>query len=470
MNIFGSEMVLTNLRKLSDEEEKAICQKIEKQTAVLKYYTNLYKLFLCMRTRNDDNYVDSITNDLAESICKLLNLEVAIPKNKSIDDIIKDDEQFRAEIKKDSKNIITWEENLESFIGLENLAQNTELQVAIANYQAAILDIKKICRDTEFSTPGLYQDLLTDKWQQGNNFVELSSLGEVIYVGKVDYVSSIGPCAFPYHLSGERIINYLVEKCESQKLTEKQFNIFLRKHIKDLLGIIRDYNDDCYEMSRASIKELISNLYKKEALRPIINGAYKSFLEETIDNKGEDLTITFLKKFFGVDLFAEYLSQDISSGEIHWITIRSIVQGYSRIYEGRTYNNIIAKVFSRENRIADGNNPDDFKCALDEAGKLASSTERSPILLLLSMTTNFDDDRINAIINYLSTKDKQERVKIAQEMINTLSDLSREKNDSKLTGQISDLIEQIKKILSEEKSNEGPQKRLGPKPPPKPLP
>ena len=55
-------------------------------------------------------------------------------------------------------------------------------------------------------------------------------------------------------------------------------------------------------------------------------------------------------------------------------------------------------------------------------------------------------------------------------MINVLKQLAKEKNDSKLTGQISDLIEQIKKILSEEKSNEEPQKRLGSKPTPKPLP
>ena len=96
--------------------------------------------------------------------------------------------------------------------------------------------------------------------------------------------------------------------------------------------------------------------------------------------------------------------------------------------------------------------------------------QRTPVFQLLYMTDSFSEGRVEEILNYLRNQDKQRQEAIGNYMINVLKQSAKEKNDSELGSQISDLIEQIKKILSEEKSNEGTQKRLGSKPTPKPLP
>ena len=52
MSIFREEPYTLDLKELSNEEIEIICQRIEKHTAMLKYYVNLYRLFRYIKAGN----------------------------------------------------------------------------------------------------------------------------------------------------------------------------------------------------------------------------------------------------------------------------------------------------------------------------------------------------------------------------------------------------------------------------------
>ena len=128
-------------KDLSDEEIETLCQEIEKQTAVLNYYTNLYKLFQYIEVGKGNEYYGLIGVALAESICKLLSLKIAIPKNKSIKDISEEDEKFRCKIMREALNktpkemVHYFSKDPANIISLKESVKNKKLQSAPQKYK-----------------------------------------------------------------------------------------------------------------------------------------------------------------------------------------------------------------------------------------------------------------------------------------------------------------------------------------------
>ena len=464
MSIFREEPYTLDLKELSNEEIEIICQRIEKHTAMLKYYVNLYRLFRYIKAGNGNDYYCLINNDLAESIYTLLRLEMAIPKNKSITDIIKEDCNFRAEMMKEIHKEIPKEKQWiarqnETLIKLGKRVQNPKLQQALKNYQDAVGSvycIESLKNTTYKSAKNGYPLTATELDEQFDKF---SSLGKVIYIGRDND---------PFFVADEEITEFLYDKWQSNELTKEQFYKFLREHIKDLLGIVKDGTGTI--LARTRIKEIILKRCCTEETREITEDTYKDFLDKEIadrynallgrkiDKAGIDSILIFLWRFFSLNSYSDYsVDEKQHLDELRKIAIRSIVKNTANMELADDYVKLIITAFSPVNKIADANNNEDFSCALEASMELDPNDQKIPVLPLLRMTNNFDAERKKIIIDYLRRQDKHQQQEIANSMIVVLLRLAQIKNDPNLKEQINELIAKINEVLSEEKAKSNSQ-------------
>ena len=381
-------------KDLSDEEIEALCQEIEKQTAVLNYYTNLYKLFQYIEVGKGNEYYGLIGDALAESICKLLSLKIAIPKNKSIKDISEEDEKFRCKIMREALNktpkeiVHYFSKDPANIISLKESVKNKKLQSALEKYQTAITEIYAIKSLIEGTIYWVINESYPSIASKLEKFAQLSSLGKVIYVSESND---------PYLLIDEIIISSLARKYERHELAEEQFNNFLSEHINHLLGIVRDYPNT---LAGTRIKEFIIDLYCAEETKQITKDSYKAFLDKEIgdrykailgriDNAGISSMLTFLYIFFSSEPFT-----DFNYGELHKIAIRSIIKNAADMEVGRDYNSLIAQAFNPINHIADANNDEHFKWALGASMEPNTGKRKTPVFQLLYMTDSFGEERV----------------------------------------------------------------------------
>ena len=443
------------LKKLSEKEIAEIYQSIKEETAKLDYYTNLYNLFQYIKFGQNNNYYFLIMNALSESIFTLSNLGMDIPKNKTIDNIIEEDNIFRVEMMKKvlyeiPKNIDWSGKKSEMLISVINSIENPRIKKALIEYKNTITDLHHIKSSIERSVHRINNSSLSVNAQQLDyDFANLSSLWKVIYIGIAND---------PYSLVGQEIINYFYAKKQEEIITEEEFNKFIKEAVNDLLDIFRDYPDS---LAAESIIEFISGLYSKAATNKVTIDSYRSFLDDEIknrmDNDNLSTTLMFLNKF------CDRISNKLEDCELHRTTIESVIKGFSHLEDWRSYYKIMRYTFSAKNNIADANNLEDLKIALDEATKLEIPEEKTPILLFLNMIDNFDEEKIEVILNYLRANPK-----IIEDVIISLEQEANTKPNTKC--QINELIQRIKTLPKEqpelEISKSKGQKKLPTKPTP----
>ena len=282
----------------------------------------------------------------------------------------------------------------ETLIKLGKRVQNPKLQQALKNYQDAVGSVYCIesLKNTTYKTMYGYPLTATELDEQFDKF---SSLGKVIYIGRDND---------PFFVADEEITEFLYDKWQSNELTKEQFYKFLREHINDLLGIVKDGTGTI--LARTRIKEIILKRCCTEETREITEDTYKDFLDKEIadrynallgrkiDKAGIDSILIFLWRFFSLNSYSDYsVGEKQHLDELRKIAIRSIVKNTANMESADHYVKLIITAFSPVNKIADANNNEDFRYALEASMELDPNDQKIPVLPLLRMTNNFDAER-----------------------------------------------------------------------------
>ena len=370
MDILKSNQKGDHTMKIQTEEE--LVQEIKKYYALLRYYNCLYEYHLIEDKTNLDSNV-FIINELKQAILNLLtaNPNEDFSLKEATGDNFLISYMYRNIICDVTRSVYQYYNQSDDLKGNEDFKSDDEYicfvnnmpdkelkkQLQVFNREAAILEGRR----SSILSP-ISRDETIEKFKNFSG----KSFSEVLLCVDEEH---------PHFETSKNIILYLNQARECGKLTDRQFRVFVKEYVEQLLDIIYQKNGsrlgNCKHIDRC-IKNIILSEISKIAPQEINNG-FRDFLKD-IDS---DTFIDFLKFFFNETPYDKYLNID----ELRKIVLEKLANyGNDENVTTKQHCKMVYEIFSIKNCILPREKTSLTKYFLDLSRKIGG---RNPLLLIL---------------------------------------------------------------------------------------
>ena len=415
--------------KIQTEEE--LVQEIKKYYALLRYYNCLYGYYL-MEDKTNLYSKAFIINELKQAI---LNLLIANPNedfslketmgNKFLElymhggiicGVTKRVYQYhnQSAALKENEDFKSDDEYIDFVNNMSNKKLKEQLQAF--NREAVVLEGRR----NQIFFP-ISRDETIEKFKKFSD----KSFSEVLLCVDEEH---------PHFKTSKNIILCLNQARECEKLPDRQFSIFVKEYVEQLLDIIyKIYKKMVADRERASIfAEHIESIILSEINKIApqeINDGFRDFLRD----KDSDTFIDFLKFFFNETPHDKYLNTE----KMRKIVLEKLADyGNNESITREQYCNMVYEIFSIENGILPREKTSLTKYFLDLSRKTGGI---NPLLILLQMPESI---KLEDTLYYIHNQNPNNKVSI-DSIINCLKTTIYDDSE---TANVIAFIEKLRKL------------------------
>ena len=413
------------------QTEKELVQEIKKYYALLRYYNCLYEYYLMEDKTNLDSKA-FIINELKQAILNLLianpNEDFSLKETMGnnflelymhggiIFDVTRKVYQYhnQSDDLRGNKDFKSDNEYIDFVNNMSNKKLKEQLQAF--NREAVVLEGRR----NQIFFP-ISRDETIEKFKKFSG----KSFSEVLLCVDEEH---------PHFKTSKNIILCLNQARECENLPDRQFSIFVKEYVEQLLDIIyKIYKKMVADRERASIlAEHIESIILSEINKIApqeINDGFRDFLRD----KDSDTFIDFLKFFFNETPHDKYLNTE----KLRKIVLEKLANyGNNESITREQYYNMVYEIFSIENDILPREKTSLTKYFLDLSRKTGG---RNPLLILLQMPESI---KLEDTLYYIHNQNPNNKVSI-DSIINCLKTTIYDNSE---TANVIAFIEKLRKL------------------------